>query len=100
MYGPEAYYSGLGWTGAQGLGNIFETLAYVGYMWIVIAHGRDEGRAEGLLGSLGAVGKKRSVHGIWGAIATLVGYTTFMVTVAKSVLYCKYCRNLTLASSR
>ena len=90
VYSIEAYYSGLGWTGAQGLGNVFETLAYVAYAYIVVAYGRDEGRAEGILGSLGAVGRKRRVDGFWGAVASLVGYTTFMVTVAKSVLYCEY----------
>lgn len=90
VYSIEAYYSGLGWTGAQGLGNVFETLAYVAYAYIVIAYGRDEGRAEGFLGSLGAIGRKRKVYGFWGAVASLVGYTTFMVTVAKSVLYCEY----------
>ncbi|GAB7322721.1 hypothetical protein MBLNU13_g03613t1 [Cladosporium sp. NU13] len=87
VYSIEAYYSGLGWTGAQGLGNVFETLAYVAYAYIVVAYGRDEGRAEGILGSLGAVGRRRRVDGFWGAVASLVGYTTFMVTVAKSVLY-------------
>lgn len=90
VYSIEAYNSGLGWTGAQGLGNVFETLAYVAYAYIVIAYGHDEGRAEGILGSLGAVGRRRKVHGFWGAVASLVGYTTFMVTVAKSVLYCEY----------
>lgn len=90
VYSIEAYYSSLGWTGAQGLGNVFETLAYFAYAYIVIAYGRDEGRAEGFLGSLGAIGRKRRVYGFWGAVASLVGYTTFMVTVAKSVLYCEY----------
>lgn len=90
VYSIEAYYSGLGWTGAQGLGNVFETLAYLAYAYIVIAYGRDEGRAEGFLGLLGALGRRRKVHGFWGAVASLVGYTTFMVTVAKSVLYCEY----------
>jgi hypothetical protein len=91
VYSPEAYYSGLGWTGAQGLGNVFETLAYLVYLWIVVAHGQDKGRGEGVLGSLGAVGKKRTVEGYWGAVSSLAGYTTFMITVAKSVLYCKLC---------
>jgi hypothetical protein len=93
VYSPEAYYSGLGWTGAQGLGNIFETLAYLAYLWIVVARGQDEGRAEGFLGSLGVMGRKRTVEGYWGAVASLGGYTTFMVTVAKSVLYCKLLRS-------
>lgn len=88
VYSPEAYYSGLGWTGAQGLGNIFETLAYLAYLWIVMVHGQDKGNGEGVLGSLGAVGKKRTVEGYWGAISSLAGYTTFMITVAKSGLYC------------
>jgi len=96
VYSRESYEQGLGWTGAQGLGNVFETLAYVAYMYIVVVYGRDEGRAEGILGSLGAVGRKRTVHGQWGAIASLLGYTTFAVTVAKSVLYCEYYRNLAL----
>jgi hypothetical protein len=98
VYSVDAYYNGLGWTGAQGLGNVFETLAYVAYIYIVVAYGRNEGRAEGILGSLGAVGRKRRVYGHWGAIASLVSYTTFMVTVAKSVLYCKYGRYLALSA--
>jgi hypothetical protein len=87
VYSPESYYNGLGWTGAQALGNVFETLAYFFYVWIVVTHGRKEGKVEGLLGSLGALGEKRRVGGMWGAVANLVGYTTFMVTLAKTVLY-------------
>lgn len=99
VYSIEAYYSGLGWTGAQGLGNVFETLAYLAYAYIVIAYGRDEGRAEGFLGSLGALGRRRRVPGFWGAVASLVGYTTFMVTVAKSVLYCEYASGLAVGAN-
>lgn len=94
VYSTEAYYSGLGWTGAQGLGNVFETLAYFAYMYVVIAYGRDEGRGNGLVGSLGAIGRTRKVEGYWGVIASLLGYTTFMVTIAKSVLYCELWRRL------
>jgi hypothetical protein len=94
VYSPEAYYSGLGWTGAQGLGNIFETLAYLAYLWIVVTRGQDKGRGEGVLGSLGAVGKKRTVEGYWGAVSSLAGYTTFMITVAKSVLYCELLQSI------
>lgn len=89
VYSPEAYYSGLGWTGAQGLGNIFETAAYFAYIWIVVKYGRSIGKGEGILGQLGAVGSRRTVEGYWGAVANLVGYTTLMITVAKSVLYCE-----------
>ena len=99
VYSIEAYYSGLGWTGAQGLGNIFETLAYVAYAYIVIVYGRDEGRAEGILGSLGAIGRRRRVDGFWGAVASLVGYTTFMVTITKSVLYCEYGSDLAVRAN-
>lgn len=98
VYSPEAYYSGLGWTGAQGLGNVFETLAYVAYLWIVMVHGQDKGRGEGVLGSLGVIGKKRAVEGDWAAMASLVGYTTFMITVAKSILYCKSPKSLVSGS--
>lgn len=90
VYSMDAYYNKLGWTAAQGLGNLFETLAYFAYLYIVVKYGRNEGREEGLLGSLGAVGARRKVDGFWGAIASLLGYTTFMVTVAKSVLYCRF----------
>lgn len=94
VYSPEAYYSGLGWTGAQALGNVFETLAYLAYLWIVIVHGQKKGSGEGVLGSLGAVGKKRTVEGYWGAVSSLVGYTTFMITAAKTVLYCMFLQSL------
>jgi len=87
VYSPESYYNGLGWTGAQALGNVFETLAYFFYMWIVVTHGRKVGKGEGVFGSMGPVGEKRRVEGMWGAVANLVGYTTFMVTLAKTVLY-------------
>lgn len=89
VYSPEAYHSGLGWTGAQGLGNVFETIAYFAYLWVVIAYGQNEGRGEGVWGLLGPVGHKRRVHGWWGAVASLLGYTTFAITVGKSVLYCE-----------
>lgn len=89
VYSIDAYYNKLGWTAAQGLGNLFETLAYFAYLYILVTYGRNEGKGDGLLGSLGAVGSKRRIDGFWGVIASLLGYTTFMVTVAKSVLYCK-----------
>lgn len=89
VYSSEAYWSGLGWTGAQGLGNVFETIAYFAYLWVIFAYGQREGRGEGVWGYLGPVGEKRRVHGWWGAVASLLGYTTFAITVMKSVLYCK-----------
>lgn len=90
VYSPEAYYSGLGWTGAQGLGNIFETLAYLAYLYIIVTYGRkEEHMGKGAFGFQKGVNTKRRVEGYWGAIASLTGYTTFMITVAKSVLYCK-----------
>ena len=98
IYSTEAYYSGIGWTGAQGLGNIFETLAYLAYLWIVVVHGRNEGRAEGFIGSLGSMGRKRRVTGRWAVIASLLGYSALLVTVAKSVLYCKSCRSLVVSA--
>lgn len=90
IYSPEAYYSGLGWTGAQGLGNVFETLAYLVYAWIIVKHGSADGRREGgAWGLVGGLAERRRVEGWWGAVASLVGYTTFVITVMKSVLYCK-----------
>lgn len=89
VYSPEAYHSGLGWTGAQGLGNVFETIAYIAYLWVILAYGQSEGRGEGVWSYLGPVGEKRRVHGWWGAVASLLGYTTFAITVMKSVLYCE-----------
>lgn len=111
VYSSEAYWSGLGWTGAQGLGNVFETIAYFAYLWVILAYGQSEGRGAGVWGYLGPVGEKRRVHGWWGAVASLLGYTTFAITVMKSVLYCesllslssnfqKYCLLTLISSSR
>lgn len=84
VYSPGAYHASLGWTGAQGLGNAFETLAYAAYMWIVLAKGRRE-EGEGVWW----LGGSWVVEGWWGPVGALVGYTTFAVTMMKSVLYCK-----------
>ncbi|KAJ6119533.1 hypothetical protein N7523_003813 [Penicillium sp. IBT 18751x] len=91
IYGWPAYNARNGFTAAQTVMNIVETIGYIYYLWIVYFHGstvtsgRNARKTEkGLVWML--TGDK-VVPGRIGAIAALVAYTASAMTLSKTVLY-------------
>lgn len=77
VYGFPAYSGKDGFTAAQSLLNIVETLGYLIYMAIVWKAGISHGPS----------GLKRKIKGSWGASAALLGLAMSVMTVSKTTLY-------------
>ena len=77
VYGFSAYDGKDGFTGAQSLLNIVETLGYLIYVAIVWKAGTSHGPS----------GLKRKIKGRWGASAALLGFAMSVMTVSKTTLY-------------
>jgi hypothetical protein len=93
IYGWKAYNEHNGFTSAQGLLNIVESLMYMYYLYILYAHGKQstkQGHRAPKPGTSGFLGQQRIVEGKMGALAVLVVYSAAVMTVSKTVLYCKY----------
>jgi hypothetical protein len=93
IYGWKAYNEHNGFTSAQGLLNIVESLMYMYYLYILYAHGKQstkQGHRAPKPGTAGFLGQQRIVEGKMGALAVLVVYSAAVMTVSKTVLYCKY----------
>ncbi|OQO00846.1 hypothetical protein B0A48_13533 [Cryoendolithus antarcticus] len=93
VYSPAAYWNGLGFTGAQGTVNLVETAMYGVYLYIVYAYGKSESRQgrgapdRESLGFLEKLGEARTLEGREAAVAVLIGYSCFVLTFAKTILY-------------
>ncbi|KAG4437038.1 hypothetical protein IFR05_007474 [Cadophora sp. M221] len=90
IYGWKAFNERNGFTAAQGLLNIVESLMYMYYLYILFAFGhQSKARGRGAPGpsKIGFLGQQRYVDGQKGAIAVLVGYSAALMTVSKTVLY-------------
>ncbi|KAK1833650.1 hypothetical protein QBC39DRAFT_302500 [Podospora conica] len=75
-YGWKEWNAGGGWNTAQTVVNGLETAGYLGYLWIWWANARAaEGKGNG------------AVTGRAAALAVLVGYSAFLTTFVKTVLY-------------
>jgi len=93
IYGWKAFNENNGFTAAQTFLNVAEELMYVYYLYIMFAHGRQStaaGRGAPKPATVGFLGQQRYVDGRQGAIAVLVGYSAAVMTVSKTVLYCKF----------
>lgn len=81
VYGWKAYTAKNGFSGAQSFMNLVETSLYLWYLWLCWRKGRtavgEDGRAW------------RYVLGRDGASALLVGFSAAVMTLSKTVLYCK-----------
>ncbi len=91
IYGWKAFNEHNGFTSAQGLLNIIESLMYGYYLYILFAHGRQskaQGRGAPKALTVGFWGQ-RYVDGQMGALAVLVAYSAALMTVSKTALYCK-----------
>ena len=91
MYGIEAWKNHDGFTGAQAALNLFETVGYFVYLWVVHRYGTGDGGAErGFFGNaMKALGFDGSVGGGWGGVACLAGFALSIITLSKTVLYCE-----------
>lgn len=91
IYGWKAFNEKNGFTAAQGLLNVVETLMYLYYLYILFAYGRAstaQGRGAPKTATAGELGQQRYVDGKMGAVAVLVGFSAAIMTVSKTVLYC------------
>ncbi|KAI0874752.1 hypothetical protein GGS24DRAFT_327748 [Hypoxylon argillaceum] len=79
VYGWKAFNAGSGFTGAQGLLNVLETLMYLYY-------------AAAYLRNATSVSGRKVVVGRTAAVAVLVGFSAAVMTLSKTVLYwlCEY----------
>jgi len=94
IYGWKAFNEHNGFTAAQGFLNIIETLMYGYYLYILYAYGKQskgQGRGAPKASSVGFLGQQRFVDGKMGGVAVLVAYSAALMTVSKTVLYCKLC---------
>lgn len=78
IYGFKAFRAGNGFTAAQGFLNAVETLLYLWYLGAWYFSGRRSSSSAG-----------RVVTGRAGARATLVGFSAAVMTLSKTILYCK-----------
>lgn len=76
IYGWKAFNAGNGFTSAQGLLNAAETLMYLYYVAAWLFSSKTEGGSKVLAGR-------------GGARATLFGYAAAVMTLSKTILYCK-----------
>ncbi|KAK4895888.1 hypothetical protein LTR27_006059 [Elasticomyces elasticus] len=93
VYGWKSYNEHNGWTAAQGSINAVETAAYLWYLYVVYAHGRQtkrQGRGaprKEKMGWLESLAESRTVEGNMATWAVLVAYSTAWLTFSKTVLY-------------
>ena len=96
IYGFPALEAGNGFTSAQGVMNIVESLGYAAYLWLVWRFGHAteevEGRGAPSSATVGWIGAARSVGGAEAGLAVLIAFTTSALTFSKTVLYCTYRR--------
>lgn len=94
IYGFKALEAKNGFTAAQGMLNLIESLGYMAYLWIVLSYGGQTGNVEGTGApsrkSVGWIGAARSVGGSEAGVAVLIAFATAVMTLSKTVLYCKY----------
>lgn len=92
VYGWKAFNEHNGFTAAQGTLNVVETLLYIYYLYIVYAYGRPStvpGRGAPKPATAGILGESRYVDGKMAGVACLVAYSSAIMTVSKTALYCK-----------
>lgn len=91
VYGWKAWNEHNGFTAAQAWMNVMETLGYLYYAYIVLAAGRQSiKQGRGAPADAGILSESRTVRGQVAGLAVLVGYSASVMTVSKTVLYCKF----------
>lgn len=96
IYGWPAFNARNGFTAAQTVMNLVETIGYIWYLSIVYLYGstvvRGRGSPRPSKGFLWLLKGEKVVAGRIGAIALLVAYTATVMTLSKTILYCKFHR--------
>ena len=88
MYGWPAWNDGVGFTAAQGSLNILETLMYGYYLFILATQGQGTGWYKFWQKEFWT--DKTVVHGEGVALATVICFASAIMTLSKTILYCKY----------
>lgn len=99
VYGKYAWDRNDGFTGAQGALNAVETLGYFVYLYLVFAHGTEVAGSKGRGAPKAAarsdssllrrLARARSVGGYEAGSAVLLLFAVSVMTLSKTVLYCK-----------
>jgi len=92
MYGFKQWEAGNGFTAAQGSLNVLETIGYLAYLAIVYQYGQQEnveGRGAPSKSTIGRLGAARTVYGRYAGYAVLIAFSSALMTLSKTVLYCK-----------
>ena len=77
VYGWKAFHARSGFTAAQGMLNVFETGMYLAYWYVFFTRAKQFGKRKALVGRPGAQ-------------AVLIGFSAAVMTLSKTVLYCKF----------
>jgi len=88
FYGWPALEANDGFTAAQSIMNIVETVMYFVYLWIVYTYGFRESDKSGR-GVSNAILGKRKVVGKEAGLAVLIVWSAAVMTVSKTLIYCK-----------
>jgi hypothetical protein len=78
MYGFKQWNAGNGFTAAQSLLNVVETILYLAYLWLWYTRAKP-----------GRAGERGAVSGRAGGLAVLLLFASAAMTVSKTVLYCE-----------
>lgn len=90
FYGWPALEAHDGFTAAQSIMNIVETVMYFAYLWIVYTYGFRESDKSGK-GASNAILGKRKIVGKEAGLAVLIVWSAAVMTVSKTLIYCKCC---------
>jgi hypothetical protein len=91
IYGWKAFDAHNGFTAAQGLLNLIETIVYLYYLYILYTYGTPSpapGRGAPKSAKVGFLGEQRYLTGKMAGVAVMVLYSGAMMTLSKTVLYC------------
>jgi hypothetical protein len=95
MYGWKAFNENNGFTAAQGLMNIVESLFYIYYVYILYTYGKPlptAGRGAPKPSTIGFLGEQRYLGGKMAGVAVLVLFSGALMTLSKTALYGKVSR--------
>ena len=87
MYGWPAWNDGVGFTAAQGSLNVLETIMYGWYVYVMASRGQGTGWYKFWQKELWTQTKVVQGEGV--ALATLVCFSSAVMTLSKTILYCK-----------
>jgi hypothetical protein len=97
VYGLPAWKERNGFTAAQASLNAVETVLYGYYLWVLWTRGREPrgGQGKGVAWFVGANQEGRRKKVVDGAgLAVVLAFASLVMTVSKTVLYCKCSRSL------